>query len=342
MSKAVKILFRLNGSFYQYLIQLNYIKTICKRYDGKVDATVLISEDQSLYLLLSSNQSFATFKEGRWPGNIDKYDCVVDLYWFPKVISFKGKKVRMVNAELYSLIRDWINYSEDIRTKKMCEPGNAFLFTITQYLLVFDRRICSSLDVGNHFGIEDIDEYKVDSEKLCQHYDKEKYGEKPIITVNCHTKNSRVRQLVKEKYELLCGQIKQKMNIAIIQLYVFDDEKLGNVDHLVHDLNETQFLALMEKSVLHIGVEDETIHVRRVLSNKISASLYHTMDSNVWGYKSNINLCLNEGPYVFKVNAPENNTDIIGRGDIDEKFSEYFVNIIDYLEKTINDSLFIR
>ena len=295
-----------------------------------------MTEEQSLHNILASNQSFATFKKGRDIGDIDKYDCVAELFWFPKVISFKGEKVKKINVELYSLIRDWINYSEDNRTKKMCEPGNAFLFTITQYLLVFGRRICSSLDVGNHFEIKDIDEYRLDPGSLYQYFDEKKYGRKPIITVTCHARSSSVKQLIKKKYEDLCVQIRQKdSNITIIQLYVFDDEKLDNVDYHIRELNEAEYLAVMEKSLLHIGVEDETIHVRRFLSNRTSASVYYSMDSKVWGYDSNINLCLNKCPYISKANMPEHMLEIIDREDLEERFSDYFIKIIDYLERVI-------
>ena len=333
MSKQIKILFKPNGQLYQLIFQLNYIKTICRKYEGAVDVTILISGGQMTYDLLSVNQTFATFKEGDCLGDKGEYDCVAELYWFPRVILFKEKKVKKNNPELYSLIKDWVVFSRDVRTEKMCEPGDAFLFTITQYLLAFDRKICSSLDVSNHFEIDDIAEYKLDSKATCQYYDKEKYGSGRIITISCITKSNKVRGYVKEKYEKLCGLIKQKCSdITIIQLYVSDDEKMENVDYHINGSNEAEFLAVMDRSVLHIGSEDDIIHIRRSLSHVASACFYYSMDSRVWGYDSNINLCFNTGFYLSRANMPECIIDSLDRNGSDERFSEYFANIIGYLE----------
>ena len=122
MSKA-SVAFRLNGGMGTFIMEMNFIQHFYDKFSECVDISVFsFSEKTSMEIY--GEQYFVSHYGSRGEFFPEDHDLAVDINWFVKVVQKNDKALREADesGELFALVKTWIEFAENSRTKHFFTP----------------------------------------------------------------------------------------------------------------------------------------------------------------------------------------------------------------------------
>lgn len=297
MSKRIKTAFRLNGGIGTYISELNYLQYLYDKFPEDFDITVYGHDAQVVNDGLMKGQYFINSYYPRSEFTNTGYDLIIELNWFPVIISMKRKVIAAGHPEVMEYLDSLEELREDPRKKHFTRNNPIFEANIYTYCKATNQNRLTIMDVGGKLGIERAMRFSLKLDKTEESVlSKFDLTGRRFITMqtgtNQHTRTkANPRQWSVEKYNSLCDLIRKKYpDCLTIQLgESAGGELINNADRCLIDQTDFEDLkVILKNSFLHIDGDCGMVHIREALHTNPSIVLYGQIPAKIHDYDDTI------------------------------------------------------
>ncbi len=294
MEDKLKVAFRLNGGMGTYIIEMNFIQYFFDAFSNLVDISVF-SFSEEMSNLLYGEQYFVSYFGPRKEFVANDYDLSVDLNWFPLVLYCDDIKMKTMDQKgsLYALVKKWMNFANDSRTKFLLTPDtNMFDPNIQMFAIAKKQNRLQVADIDGSFGIEKRFRFSIPVDNEAEILAGLGLDNCRYITLQqgvdsaCNTKFA-PKQWSNEYYAELCRVCHERFpNIKLVQLGEADNNlPIEGVDLcLLGKTTIPELKVTLKNAVLHIDGDCGMVHLRRAMHSGANIVLYGNLPDSVYGY----------------------------------------------------------
>lgn len=293
MSKA-SVAFRLNGGMGTFIMEMNFIQYFYDKFSECVDISVFsFSEKTSMEIY--GEQYFVSHYGSRGEFFPEDHDLAVDINWFVKVVQKNDKALREADesGELFALVKTWIEFAENSRTKHFFTPDTN-MFDPNIHVFATAKRqnrlqiadIDGSLGVSKHYRFTVLSE---NDEEVLQKFGLEKGKYITIqqgVDAACNTQFS-PKQWPNEYYSELCDICHSRFpGIKLVQLGELENNlPVENADLcLLGETTLAELKVVLKNALLHVDGDCGMVHLRRAMHAGPNIVMYGNLPDNVYGY----------------------------------------------------------